>query len=76
MQYLSLAFLQRHLGVGEAASGVGEDRGIPEEGMDAAKQGGVKQHRALTKLGKARTGGRKEKTIGHEYGGRQAEGKP
>ena len=55
MQHVSLAFLQRHLGVGEAASGVGEERGIPEEGMDAAKQGGVKQHIALSKLGKART---------------------
>lgn len=55
---------------------MGEDRGIPEEEMDAAKQGGVKQHRALSKLGKARTGGRKEKTTGHESGGRQAEGKP
>lgn len=47
MQYLSLAFLQRHLGVGEAASGVAR-QGIPEEEMDAAKQGGVKQHRALS----------------------------
>ena len=73
MQHVSLAFLQRHLGVGKAASGVGEERGIPEEGMDAAKQGGVKQHIALSKLGKARTEGRKKKTTGHEYGGRHRE---
>lgn len=53
---------------------MGEDRGIPEEEMDAAKQGGVKQHRALSKLGKARTGGRKEKQQDMSLeGGRQRE---
>lgn len=41
--------------------------------MDAAKQGGVKQHIALSKLGKARTEGRKKKITGHAYGGRHRE---
>lgn len=44
---------------------MGEKRGIPEEGADVARQGGVIQHRALGKAGMARTERRKKKkTIG------------
>ena len=52
---------------------MGEERGIPEERMDAAKQGGVKTHIALSKLGKTRTEGTKKKITGHEYGDRHSE---
>ena len=49
---------------------MGEERGIPEEGTDAAKYGGVKQYTALSKLGMAGTEGRKKKPTGHENRGR------
>lgn len=56
-QYLSLGFIKHRLGAGWAASGVGEERGIPEVGTDVARSGGVKPYTALGKTGMAGTGG-------------------
>lgn len=49
---------------------MGEERGIPEEGTDVAKSGGVQRHRVLGKTGMARKEGSKKKRTGHEHGGR------